>query len=102
MEVLTLQFIGKITSTTYETVRGKSQISGQNSEKFKMNIGINQGNSQTPLLFVVVMDKFIKNKGKKKNNNRLQKYGSNKSGQPNIRRGCKDYLVNKVRRPSKK
>lgn len=49
------------TRSTYKTVVGKVQMGGSRSGKFMMNKGIKQGDSLSPLLFVIVMDKLVKN-----------------------------------------
>lgn len=50
----------EVIRSVYETVRARIQIAGQRSEEFRMNRGIKQGDSLSPLLFVVLMDKIVR------------------------------------------
>lgn len=51
--------IGAIRSS-YRTVMARVQLEGQRSEMFEMKKGIKQGDSLSPLLFIIIMDKIIK------------------------------------------
>lgn len=46
--------------SVYNTVRARVQIAGRKSEEFIMKNGIKQGDSLSPLLFILIMDKLIK------------------------------------------
>lgn len=51
----------QITRSTYERTKGKVQIAGRRSEVFKWKKGIKQGDSLSPLLFILVMNKLLRN-----------------------------------------
>ena len=55
----TKNLIEKIQSI-YETVKGRVQIGEGQSEEIKMEKGVKQGDSLSPLLFIIVMDQILK------------------------------------------
>lgn len=50
-----------VIKSIYTNVKGKVQIGGLRSESFQMYTGLKQGDSLSPLLFIIMMDRILKN-----------------------------------------
>jgi len=62
------QKLRKVIINLYKNVEGKVRLNGKCSQIFKMRRGVKQGDSLSPLLFIVVMNEILKNcKNKIKN-----------------------------------
>lgn len=59
------QKIIEVTKSTYNRVKGKVQMGGKRSKDFYINKGIKQGDSLSPTLFILIMDKIMKNTKKR-------------------------------------
>lgn len=51
----------QVVRSVYRNVRGRVQINGKKVRYFRMAIRIEQGDSLSPLLFIMIMDRIIKN-----------------------------------------
>lgn len=51
----------RVIENLYKTVKGTVQMNGEISETFEMERGIKQGDSLSPLLFIILMDRIMKN-----------------------------------------